>query len=150
MPDLLNALVDHLSGAGVVRAPETAGAEPPLWRAPAGGAPAPGEPKGTGNDPTTILSAYYDGDLPPGPGEGYSSRRTVTLRIRTKDPRVVAGLVAAIDAELAPPPYGVRYDWTMGDQPLIESRRWRALGLVGVDQAQGHDYTLGYLFEILA
>lgn len=146
--DLLDALLAHLAGQGIVRRPDTAGAAPPLWREPAGGAPAPGERKGTGNDATTVVSAYVSGEIPRAPGQGYSDRLTVDLRIRTKDPRVGPDLSRAIADELAPPPYGVRHDWTMGGLHLIESRQWRGLGRLGSDPAQGFDFVVAYLFEI--
>lgn len=148
--DLLDALLAHLVARNIVRRPDVAGAKPPLWREPAGGAPAPGERKGTGNDPTTMVSVFHSGEIPRSPERGYSDRPTVDVWIRTKDPRVGPDLARAISDELAPPPLGVRYDWTMGGLQLIESRQWRGLQRLGSDQAQGFDFVASYLFEILA
>lgn len=150
MADLLTHLLDHLEAAGVVRRPDTAGPLPPLWRDPAAGAPAPGERKGTVNDDVTVLTASLTGEIPRVPMTGgYSDRRIVDIRIRTKRAPASRELDAAIKAELAPAPLGVRYDWTMAGLYLVESRQWRPLQLLGSSEAQGFDYVVAYLFESL-
>lgn len=164
MPDLLTALMDHLAGQAIVRRPETPGGAPaswsdpawqnqqvvpPFWRAPDGGPPAPGEKKGSGNDPVTIVSAYIRDGIPRSPQRGYSDQPVVDVRIRTKNPLVGPALGKAIVDELAPSPYGVRQAWDMGGLFLVESRQWTAFSLVAADPAQGFDWRGGFLFELL-
>lgn len=156
--DLLNAFLAYLVAEGVVRRPDTAAELPPLWRAPEGGTPAPGEKTGTANDATTVLGVVVSGEIPRGPDRGYSDQPTIDLRIRTKDPKRVRPIANAITDLLAPPPAGVRQDWTMGGpvpgKPdpaeiyLIESRQWRGLQKLPPGQDGVFDYVVSYLFEV--
>lgn len=156
--DLLNALLAYLVAEGVVRRPDTAAELPPLWRAPEGGTPAPGSKKGVANDATTVLGVEISGEIPRSPDRGYSELPTIDVRIRTKDPKRVRPVAASITNLLAPPPYGVRQDWTMGGpvpgQPdpaevyLIESRQWRGLQKLPGEVEGVFDYVVSYLFEI--
>lgn len=160
--DLLSALLAYLADQGVVRWPSVAGPLPPLWREPHGGAPAPGEKTGTANDPTTVLSVFRTGGFARTPDRGYSDRPTVDVRIRTKDAALAPIVDRGISDLLAPPPYGVRFDWVMGgpdptggagdraELHLIESRQWRPLQRLGSDPSTGFDFVVSYLFEILA
>lgn len=150
MPDLLDEILDHLVAQGVVRRPDTDGPEPPLWRQPADGAPAPGEKKGTANDDRTVLSAFRSGEIPREPGLGYSDRAIVDFWIRTKDARLVDDIRSQLSAEFAPPDFGIRTDWMMGDLYVIESRQWTGLAPLGSSRSQGFDFKVGYLFETRA
>ena len=160
--DLLSALLAYLAAEGVVRWPSVAGGDPPLWRDPHGGAPAPGERKGTANDLTTVLSVFRTGGFARTPDRGYSDRPTVDVRIRTKDAAIAPIIEKEISDLLAPPPYGVRFDWIMGgpdptgnpgdraEVHLIESLQWRPLQRLGSDPATGFDFVVSYLFELSA
>lgn len=145
MPRLLTALRDHLVTQDVVRDPRVAGAQPPLWLEPRRGAPAPGE--GTGaevGDP--VLAAFRAGGLTPTPARGYARQDIVSFTARSSDAAGSHDLENALRVELAPPPLGRRYDFTMGGLYVIECQLWRALQPAGADD-QGFTFTFAFLFE---
>lgn len=153
---LVDRLLNHLAAAGLGRLPGDQGAgarpwPPPIWRNPEGGAPEPGTKKGNEADDGLVLGAYYAGQIPIPPGGGYSRRETIDIHLRSKAvPRILTH-ADLLRAELAPHPYGVRYDWVMNGQQIIECRQWRGLQpLAGPgSEGQGFTYVVGYLFETL-
>lgn len=94
---VLTALRNHLVAAGIVRHADTAGANPPAFIEPAGGAPAPGEREGPEAGTNLTVTIRLGGELAEGPGDSYRRRVAVDVIYRSKGS---AGLIRgrAIDA----------------------------------------------------
>jgi hypothetical protein len=144
----LPELRTHLQSVGICRPPNTAGAAPPMHLEPATGVPAAGEGAGAAVGPTLVLGAFLASGVVPDWGEGYSRRQIIDVWIRAKATDSWRGpaVAAAIEREVAPPPYAARHEWTMGGLLVIESRLWRPLQPVGSD-AQGWTWTMGLYIE---
>lgn len=146
---LLDQVLEHLRGEGLVRRPNEAGPLPPFWRNPADGTPGLGDKKGTEADAGVLVAGYLSGGIPPGAGQGYCRRRTIDLHIRAQAMPPLEELAAAIVQEFAPKQIGVRYDWMLGDLYVLESRLWSELQPLGSSVATGYHYRLSILIEHL-
>lgn len=139
---LLPALRDHLVAQGIVRVPGIAGAAPPLWLEPPGGAPAPGEGQPLTCGVDAVVRADITGGIPPGRYGSWGRRPIVSIRFRVLDPERAHELEAAIRAQL-----NDRRNWLMAGLQVIESMVWREIQPVGSD-GQVLDFLAGYLFQI--
>lgn len=148
---LLDRLMNHLAAQGLGRRPSAAGDTPPIWRNPDGGTPEPGTKRGTEADDGLVIGLFYAGQIPIPPGGGYSRRETVDIHLRSRATPDILAHADRLRHELAPEPYGMRHDWAMDGQQIIECRQWRGLQpLSGPGQeGQGFTYVVAYLFETL-
>lgn len=146
MAELLTSLRDHLIAEGVVRDPRVAGAEPPLWREPRLGVPAPGEyPPNSKNDdevgPDAVLGAFNADDVPPAPYNAGRRIDLVDVRIRTKTAPSAHELEEQLRAALID-----RRNWSMAGLTIIECLAHRGLQPLGSDE-QSYDWVCSYAFE---
>lgn len=144
---LLTALRDHLVGEGIVRAPDTPGGEPPFWREPRLGTPAPGEtpPNGSAVEvgADAVIGAYLTGGFAPPPYGSTLRKPIVDLRLRTRLAPTAETLELAITKALID-----RRDWVMGGLYVVECEQWRALSRLTSDE-QGFEYVTAYWFELV-
>lgn len=163
MPTLLDHVVNHLRARGLGRLPGEAGPAarpwlPPLWRSPADGSPAPGEKAGTEKDDGLVVALYHSGGIPPGPGEGYSSRFTIDVDARAMQRSRIEDYLEQLRDEFAPAAGGLvgagipglRIDYTLegGGPAVIESRIWREVQQLGSSGGQGYHERMAFLFEL--
>lgn len=158
MATIIDAIRDHLAAQGIVRLPDDAGGEPPLWRAPPDGTPAPGSKTGNEADDGLVMAIYLSGEIPPDAGAGYSNRLTFDVDFRSKRMESIEDAAEQIRGEFAPANGaidgggipGIRFNWTLESVPavqVIESRLWRGLQALSMSRAEGYHYRLSLLLE---
>lgn len=145
MARLLTALRDHLVAANLVRDPSVAGANPPFWREPVNGTPAPGE----GNNPTEIgtdivVGAFLVGGIAPGPYEAWSRWPIVELRFRATKGYMAEDLELAISNTLID-----RRNFMLGGSlQVIECEQNLSLQRLGSDPGQGFEHLCQFIFQL--
>jgi hypothetical protein len=148
VPDVtyLDNVQAHLIAQGVVRDPRVAGSDPPIWRQPREGAPAPDEKTGVENDAAAVLSIFHTGGIPGGEESGSIETVVFDLWLRTKKwprARVLYQQIYPVFVANS----GPRRDWNMAGLQVVESRLWRALQPVSSNK-QAYTFTSGWMLQL--
>jgi hypothetical protein len=153
MATILDHLRTYLIANGVGRDPRVAGAAPPIWRQPAAGTPAPGEPPHSGSsssveigDPA-VIGLMRTGGIPQSPQEVEWRRDIVDIWIRSRTWPQTESTWNAIRLLLIGTHAQSRQGWTMSGLAVIESQEWRTLSLLDSDPAQGFTSQAAVLFQ---
>lgn len=159
MPDstrVLTALRNELVTAGLVRRPATAGALPPAFVEPEGGAPAPKEREAPETDGELVVTLRLSGELGEAPFDAYRRRVVIDVIYRSSSNLGLItgrGLDAAIRRRLVErADYGIGYTLdAAGTHPtqVLQAGIFGGLGPVS-DVAGVRTELAKYALEVLA
>ena len=143
MPTLLEHMRDSLVAQGVVRAPRTVGALPPMWLEPRDGTPAPGEGQNaTEIGADVVLGAFRVAGIAPRPYEGSVRVDGVDIWIRSR----TYPLASTVEDQLRTALNDKRH-WVMGALLVNESIIFRDMAPVERN-AQAYTFSVSYLFSV--
>lgn len=158
--DVLTAIRDDLTAAGIIRKPRTAGVLPPLFLEPDGGAPAPGELEAPEDNydtakKTGLVVSLFASELGEAPLDRYRRRIIVDVRYRSKG---TAGLKRGRDLDQAlRARYVVRDGGRLGftlaagqasEVFVHDAQLWAGLGPISRTVDRGVDEVAKYLLEV--
>ncbi len=141
-PLLIDALRDFLIAEGVVRDPRVAGADPPCWRSPRMGVPAPGDGDAPEMGASVVVGIFPAAGIARDPYEASVLRTDgIDIRIRSLRPPDAINLDDEIRGKIMD-----KRALSMAGLQIVECRLERPMNLIVSDE-QGFDYITGYLFE---
>jgi hypothetical protein len=155
-PTIVDQLRDELIAAGIGRAPDQAGALPPIWRHEDDGPVGPGDAEEAGRPAATwddgiVITLMYAPGFPPVAGAEERQQEVVDIHVRSTAVAPAFGIYYQVRRLLLgdPPFPGGRTDWTMQGRYIIqsiESKPWQP-GAPGSAPPGQFAFFVGYLFE---
>lgn len=156
----LEHLRDYLIAEGLVRRPDVAGALPPVWKHPDGGAMGPGDARDQGRPAVTfdtglVVSLMHAPGLVPEIGAEERRMDGVDVVFRGDSVPEIRVLEAAIALRLLGDPAGIvaprpdpggRTDWVMAGLYIIQARQWSPMQPVAA-VAGVFTFRVSYIFE---
>jgi hypothetical protein len=137
---IVEGLRTHLVGAGLVRDPDVAGGQPPMWLSPKNGLNAPGEGSKPSYKAAIVVGAELAPAIPSRQREGFLVNTSVDLTFRAMNAPAILDLGDAIRREIID-----RVNWQMGGTLVQQVQETVQLQPLSEDE-QGFRYRSQYVF----
>lgn len=151
---MLTQLRNFLIAEGLVRSPDVAGDEPPIWRHPDNGPVGPGDAAeqqkpATAHDAGLVVSLLWAPGVPPLAGEEERRHDSVDIYFRGTAVQPIIDLENEIRKRLLgdPPDPGGRADWVMDGRYVIQSAQSSPMQPLGATDGV-FTFRVQYLFDL--